>query len=59
LRCADRDCGDTHMLFLVGVAILLIACGITHRMSAPGGAGSSDLGFMSEQWLAEYRASHP
>ena len=47
-----------HMLFLVGVGIVLIAVGITPRMWVPGGVNSANLGWMSEQWLAEHRASH-
>jgi len=46
------------MLFIVGFAILLIAVGVISRMRVPGGVNSSSLGWMSEQWLAEHRASH-
>ncbi len=46
------------MLFLVGAAIVLIAIGIIPRMRVPGGVHSANLGWMSEQWLAEHRASH-
>ena len=52
------DCGDNHMLFIVGAAIVLIAGGIIPRMRVPGGVNSANLGSMSEQWLAEHRASH-
>jgi hypothetical protein len=51
-------CGENHMLFIVGVAIVLIAVGIIPRMRVPGGVNSANLGWMSEQWLAEHRASH-
>ncbi len=44
------------MLFIIGVAIVLIAFGIIPRMA--GGVNSADLGWMSEHWLAEHRASH-
>jgi hypothetical protein len=47
-----------HMLFIVGVGIVLIAVGIIARMWVPGGVSSANLGWMSEQWLAEQRASH-
>ena len=59
-RCSPPDCGraDNHMLFIVGVGIVLIAVGIVPRMWVPGGVNSARLGWMSEQWLAEHRASH-
>jgi hypothetical protein len=46
------------MLFIVGVVIVLIAVLIIQRMRVPGGENSAGLGWMSEQWLAEHRASH-
>jgi hypothetical protein len=46
------------MLLIVGILILLIAVVIVSRMRVPGGVNSSNPGWMSEQWLAEYRASH-
>jgi len=49
------------MLFIivgVGVGIVLIARGFISRMWVPGGVNSGQLGWMSEQWLTEYRASH-
>jgi len=48
------------MLFIVVVAaaIVLIAVGIIPRMRVPGGVNSANLGWMSERWLAEHRASH-
>jgi hypothetical protein len=46
------------MLFIVGVVVTLIAVVIIPRMRVPGGVDSSDLGWMSERWLAEHRASH-
>jgi hypothetical protein len=46
------------MLFIVGVGIVLIAVGIIARMWVPGGVNSANLGWMSEQWLAQHRASH-
>ena len=59
--CHDRnaaDCRDTHMVFIVGLGIVTIAVGFIHRMRLRGGAHSASLGWMSEQWLAEHRASH-
>ena len=46
------------MLFIVGVVSVLIAVVIAPRMRLPGGVNSANLGSMSEQWLAEHRASH-
>ena len=47
-----------HMLFIVGIVIALIAVVIIPRMRVPDGVNSANLGWMSEQWLAEHRASH-
>jgi hypothetical protein len=46
------------MLFIVSIVIALIAVVIVARMQVPGGVNSANLGWMSEQWLAEHRASH-
>jgi hypothetical protein len=46
------------MFLIVGIGIVLIAVGLIPRMRVPGGVNSADLGWMSEQWLAEHRASH-
>lgn len=51
------DCGENHMLLIVGVVIVLIAVVIIQRMRVPDGVNSASLGWMSEQWLAEHRAS--
>ena len=47
---------NTMLLFLTS-AVLLIALPILRRIHVPGGVNSSSLGWMSERWLAEYRAS--
>jgi hypothetical protein len=47
------------MLFIVGVVVALVAVVSVPRMRAPGGVNAAQLGWMSEQWLAEHRASHP
>ena len=47
------------MLFIIGLVIVLIAFLIIPRMRVPGGVNSASLGWMSQQWLAENRASHP
>jgi hypothetical protein len=47
------------MLFIIGALVLLAAAlVIIFSARARGGANSSGLGQMSEQWLAENRASH-
>jgi hypothetical protein len=46
------------MVFIVGVVTVLIAVVVIPRMRVPGGLHSTNLGWMSEQWLAEHRASH-
>jgi hypothetical protein len=60
-RYAERgsDYGDYSMFFIVSVIIALVAVGSLPRMRVPGGVNAADLGWMSEQWLAEHRASHP
>jgi hypothetical protein len=47
------------MLFFIAAGIALAAILIIARMRAPGGVNTGHLGYMSEQWLAEHRASHP
>jgi hypothetical protein len=51
------DYDENHMLFIVGVVILLVAV-IIPRMRVPGGVNAASLGWMSEQWLGEPRVSH-
>jgi hypothetical protein len=46
------------MLFIVGIVIALIAVVIIPRLRVHGGVNSATLGWMSQQWLAEHRASH-
>ncbi|HEY0874894.1 MAG TPA: hypothetical protein VGD94_15585 [Vicinamibacterales bacterium] len=46
------------MLFIVAIIVVLIAVVIIPRMRVPSGVNSANLGWMSEQWLAEHRASH-
>ena len=47
------------MLLILGVLILAIAGVIASRRQALDGAPTHALGWMSEQWLSEHRASHP
>ena len=44
------------MLFIVGLVIVSVAVVILMRV--PGRVNAAPLGWMSEQWLAEHRASH-
>lgn len=46
------------MLLIIGVLITLTAVVIIPRVRVPGGVNAAKIGWMSEQWLAEYRASH-
>jgi len=39
--------------------IAMTAAAILSKLSMSRGTHGSDLGWMSEQWLAEYRASRP
>jgi len=45
------------MLFIVGIGFVSIAVGIVLRMRVPGGVNSARHDWMSEQWLAEHRAT--
>jgi hypothetical protein len=49
--------GQNHMLFIVALLTALIAVVGTARMRVSGGVNSANLGWMSQQWLAEHRAS--
>jgi hypothetical protein len=46
------------MLFTLTIVILLIAGLIISRMRLTRSGNSANLGWMSERWLAEHRASH-
>ena len=48
---------ESPMLFIVGLVIVSVAVVILPRMRVPG-RENAPLGWMSEQWLAEHRASH-
>jgi hypothetical protein len=48
---------ENYMLLIVGTVIALIAVVIIPRMRAPS-VNARTLGWMSEQWLDEHRASH-
>jgi hypothetical protein len=46
------------MLLIVGLVVVSIAVVIIPKMRVPGGVRSANLGWMSEQWLAEHRRLH-
>jgi hypothetical protein len=48
-----------HMLLIIALLLALTAAVIIVRLRVPGGVNAAKLGWMSEQWLAEHRASHP
>ena len=45
------------MPFIVGLVIVVAAVVIIPKL-VPGGVNAAPFGWMSEQWLAEHRASH-
>jgi hypothetical protein len=49
----------TLVILTVGVLITLTATVLIPRVRLRSGVSAPNLGWMSEQWLAEHRASHP
>jgi hypothetical protein len=49
---------ENRTLFIVCAIILPIAIVTIRTMRVPGGVNAGTLGWMSEQWLAQHRASH-
>lgn len=47
------------MLLLIGVLISMSVAAVLYTVRVRAGADVAELGRMSDQWLAEYRASHP
>jgi len=47
------------MLLLIGVLISLTIAAILFTVRVRAASDMAELGRMSDQWLAEYRASHP
>jgi hypothetical protein len=45
------------MLFIVGLFMALIAFAVVPWMRVRGGVNAANLGWMSEEWLAQHRAS--
>lgn len=48
-----------YILILTGILIALTAVFAIWKSRVPSAISSSNLGEVSEQWLAEHRASHP
>ena len=46
------------MLFVLGAIIVLIALVLVPRLQVGNGINGHALGWMSQRWLDEYRASH-
>jgi len=47
------------MLIFIGALITLTTALVIRRVRVLGRADAANLGEVSEQWLAEHRASHP
>jgi hypothetical protein len=47
------------MLLIIGAVVTLIVAMIIPKVWASRTANDAEFGWVSEQWLAEYRASHP
>lgn len=47
------------MLLFIGVLISLTVAVVLYTMHVRAASDMAELGRMSDQWLAEYRASHP
>ena len=46
-------------MFFITVAVVVLGAVVTiQRARVRGGVNATNLGWMSEQWLAEHRASH-
>ena len=48
---------ENYMWAIVGIVIVLIAVVVIPYLRMQGGVNASRLGWMSEKWLAQYRAS--
>ena len=49
---------ETSMFLILGVVVLSVAVVIITRIRVPDRMNGRALGWMSEQWLLEQRASH-
>jgi len=50
---------EPMLIVIGGVLVAWAAAVIIRRIRVPGGVNAANLGEVSEQWLAEHRASHP
>jgi hypothetical protein len=46
------------MLLIFGVLATLVAVALIFRARVPGGVNGAGLGWVSQRWLAEHRASN-
>ena len=58
-RCGNPTNGAEPLLVIIGVLIALTVAVTISRVRVPGGVKATQLGWMSAQWLAEHRMSHP
>jgi hypothetical protein len=49
----------TTMLITIAFLVAVSAAWIIHKTRAAGTGAQANLGWMSAQWLAEHRSSHP
>ena len=49
----------TTMLFTIAFIVAVSAAWIIHKARVAGTGAQANLGWMSAQWLAEHRSSHP
>ena len=49
---------ENHLLLTFGTVLVLIAGVVIRKVRMRGSVNGSTLGWMSEQWLAEHRATH-
>jgi hypothetical protein len=45
------------MLLIIGLVLAALAAAVIYRARVPGGVNEAQLGWVSERWLAEHRAS--
>ena len=56
-RQRDLPARREHMLLIIGLLLTVIAAALIYRARVPGGVNEAQLGWVSERWLAEHRAS--
>ena len=55
---AATACRIKAMLFTIAALVVAVGAVMFYKALAAGRVNPDDLGWMSEQWLAEHRASH-